>query len=60
MRQFTIKKYDGKYNDGFYALKKGGEVLVQIEDKEDEVVLHAVDKKVRFNRREGQHGRSRH
>jgi len=53
MRRFTIKKYDGKYNDGFYALKKGGEVLVQIEDKENEIVLHAVDRRVRFNRREG-------
>jgi len=52
MRRFTIKKYDGKLNNGFYALKKGGEVLVQIEDREDEVVLHAVDRRVRFNRRE--------
>jgi len=53
MRRFTIKKYDGKFNEGFYALKKGSEVLVQIEDRGDEVILHAVDRKVRFNRREG-------
>lgn len=53
MRRFTIKKYDGKYNEGFYALKKDGIILVQIEDGEEEVVLHTVDKRVRFNRREG-------
>ena len=53
MRKFTIKRYKGKYNDGFYALKKNGETLVQIEDRGDEVVLHAVSKKVKFSRREG-------
>jgi len=53
MRVFSIKKYKGKYNDGYYALKKGGETLVQIEDKGEDVVLHAVDKRVKFNRREG-------
>jgi len=53
MRRFTIKKYDGKYNDGFYAIKRLGKVIVHIEDKEDEVVLHAIDKKVKLNRREG-------
>lgn len=53
MRKFTIKKYKGRFNDGYYALKKGGEVLVQIEDRGEEVILHAVDKRVRFSRREG-------
>jgi len=51
MRKFSIKRYKGKFNNGFYALKSGGDILVQIEDKGDEIVLHAVTKKVKFNRR---------
>ena len=54
MRKFTIKKYDGKFNSGFYALKKDGKTIVQIEDMcDDEIVLHAVDERVKFSRREG-------
>ena len=53
MRIFTIKKYEGKLNNGFYAVKKKGKIIVQIEDKDDEVVLHAIDNKVKFNRRTG-------
>lgn len=53
MRKFTIKKYAGKFNAGFYALKKGDDVIAQVEERANVIVLHAIDKRVRFNRREG-------
>jgi len=53
MRRFTIKKYDGKLNNGFYAIKRLGKTIAHIEDKEDAVIFHAIDKKVKLNRREG-------
>jgi len=53
MRMFTIMKFEGKLNQNFYAIKRNGEIIIHIENKDDEIVLHAIDKKVKFNRRIG-------
>ena len=52
MRKFTIKRYKGKYNNGFYALKKNGKTIAMIQDRDvGEIIFHAVDDRVKFNRR---------